>query len=578
MPGLFGDEFEIVLKEKNISKLAASMKKSVLESDDDENDADVAKKLKSKKLTLKERLEIITDRVVKRLGRQRKNIVVIRDDATFHDYITKCIESGRIAIDTETNNSLDPVTCKIMGLCLYYPGGKQAYIPVNHVNPDTGIKLDNQITEETIGKELKRIVDSGIMIIMANGKFDYEVIKCTCGIAIVPDWDTVICARLLDENERAGLKFQYIKYCDPTQKKYDIEELFESIPYELVDPMIFSLYAATDALMTDKVFLRQYDIITAPEYERLYWLFKNVEMPIVEVTAEMELTGVNVDQELGARLKEKYTTKLDDLTKEIEAEITALTPKIDAWKLTSDATDRTKQYQPKKSKKTLDEIEAAYPYVDKDGKRYKLGKPKIEQLTDPINVASPTQLAILLYDVIGCKATSKKSPRGTGEEEMNALAEMYPDLKLCKMILEFRSYCKLISSYIDTIPTLAKHWPDGRIRFHLNSLGTDTGRYSSGGKIKYNENGEQITVSGINIQNIPSRNAEIRLLFKATEDTHKVEINEDYYEVPEYDQVETSNGWIRVKDLKIGDIVIGEETKDVVKGIIISGSHYLIYV
>ena len=68
------------------------------------------------------------------MGHQKKNVVVIRNREAFSDYITNAIAAGRIAIDTETNNSTDPATCQIMGLCLYYPGGKQAYIPVHHVD------------------------------------------------------------------------------------------------------------------------------------------------------------------------------------------------------------------------------------------------------------------------------------------------------------------------------------------------------------------------------------------------------------------------------------------------------------
>jgi DNA polymerase-1 len=109
-------------------------------------------------------------------------------------------------------------------------------------------------------------------------------------------------------------------------------------------------------------------------------------------------------------------------------------------------------------------------------------------LSNPINLASPAQLAILFYDILGAPVVSKKSPRGTGEDELTAILEKRPELKLCELILKRRGIVKLITTYIDVIPALVKHWPDGRIRFHLNALGTDTGRYSSGGKLKFFEN------------------------------------------------------------------------------------------
>jgi DNA polymerase I-like protein with 3'-5' exonuclease and polymerase domains len=154
-----------------------------------------------------------------------------------------------------------------MGLCLYYKGGKQAYIPIHHVNPDTGEHLAWQLTEEDCREQLQRIKDAGTFIVMHNGKFDYEVIKCTCGIEIEPNWDTIIGAHTINESERMGLKFQYIDKIDPTQAKYDIESLF-IVPYKYVDPEIFALYAAHDAYMTDKLFEYQYDEMYSYVYEQ----------------------------------------------------------------------------------------------------------------------------------------------------------------------------------------------------------------------------------------------------------------------------------------------------------------------
>jgi hypothetical protein len=184
------------------------------------------------------------------------------------------------------------------------------------------------------------------------------------------------------------------------------------------------------------------------------------------------------------------------------------------------------------------------------GKRYKMGKRLCDILSDPINLASPAQLAVLFYDILECPVVSKKSPRGTGEDELEAIAEARPDLKLCNLILKRRGIVKLITTYIDVIPTLVQHWPDGRIRFHLNALGTDTGRYSSGGKLKFFENGEPVVVSGINIQNIPSHNKEIRMLFQGDTKYRETVSDNGIYEVKDCDEVETSKGWKFAIDLE----------------------------
>lgn len=589
---------------------------------------DTIKLLKSKKLSLAERLSIINERVLKVLGKQKNNIIVIKDRETFHSYITDCINTGRIDIDTETNNSLDPVTCKLMGLCLYAPGLKQAYIPINHRNPETKERLSWQLTEQDVAEELQRLLDAKTFIVMHNGKFDYEVICCTCAIRIRPDWDTMIAARLLNENEHASLKELYIKYVDKSQEKYKIDKLFAGVQYADVDPEIFALYAATDAMMTDKIFeLQEPKMLQADKdaTERkkvnpgapngLYWVFKHIEMPIVIVTAEMEMRGVAIDTDFGKKLKDKYDAELGRLDAEVANELAKLSETIMKWKLTKEANERVKIYAAKKTKMSKEKLEATYNQVDEHGKRFKYGKAKIDILEDPINLGSPAQLAVLFYDILKCEAVNKDKVRGAGKDELeklgsalekyseekskaldlseeeleetfenlsadedtyvdsedsDVLSEDVQDLfvhktaaKLCSLLLDRRKLVKLVSTYIDVIPELTKHWPDGRIRFHLNSLGTDTGRYSSGGKLKFMENEEAVEVSGINIQNIPSHNKEVRMLFRGSAKYHKVEEENNCFTIPETDEVETAEGWKLVTDLTIGDFILidGEAAK-----------------
>ena len=637
MESLFGEEFEIKIKKPRA--------KDVLKKLDeiDESEVDVDKLLKSKSVSLNDKLRIITDKVYRVLGKQIKNVVVLKTKDEYFAYIDKAIELGRIDVDTETNNSLDAVTCKLMGLCLYAPGQKQAYIPVNHVDPNTNIRLSWQLTEEDIKAGLVKIVlakqlNPNFLVIMHNGKFDYCVLKCTCGVAVIPDWDTMVAARLLNENEKAGLKDQYVSKIDPDQEKYSIEHLFTNIPYAVVDPKVFALYAATDAMMTDKLYEYQVVEMAKPEYgahmditgkhqiKGLRWLFHNVEMPIVIVTAEMELRGVCVDQEFGEKLQIKYNTQLEQTDDEINKILIALKPTILKWSLTPAATNATRVYVPKKSKMAEEKIIAQYPNVDDDGNRYKVGKSKASQLTDPVNLASPVQLAILFYDVLNISSIYNKDTRGTGKTELKEIAEKLKKFveeatreqleraieadnelgedeetdddgniiksteqkdgvddaeevvdedeqnfldantaklaaDLCVLLLKRRGLAKLLTTYIDVIPTLAKHWPDNRIRFHLNSLGTDTGRYSSGGKWKFPDaEGKNVQVSGINIQNIPSHNPEIRMLFKAQVDEGSVDVDDDNeIVVPEITEVETTDGFRYCRDLTIHDKLLTEE-------------------
>ncbi len=574
MEGLFGADFEL-----EITKPKSEVKKLVKKLDADSTkpaEVNAEKMLKSKKLSLQDRLAIINEKVIKILGKQRHNTIVIRSLNDFSDYIDKAIVAGRIAVDTETNNSLDPITCKLMGLCLYVPGEKQAYIPINHINNDTGELLPNQLTEADCKAQLQRILDAktalkggwapdyegqaytewysihvgasttadDVKIIMHNGKFDYKVIKCTCDIAVVPDWDTMLAAKVLDENEfSAGLKQQYISKIDPSQEKYSIDHLFENVEYAQVDPDIFALYAATDSMMTDKLYLWQRPLMEEAELENpalnIYKLFKEVEMPCLQVVAEMELAGINFDIEYADRLRVKYEAQLAAIDAKIDTELSQIAPKIEAWKQTPDATTPARVYVADKSKMTQEKIEKMYPHLDTAlNKRYKMGKAKIEQLEDPISLSSPTQLAILFYDILGL--STKANDRSTGEEALTELSKKSP---IASLLLERRGVVKLLDAFINSLPKKVNP-KTGKIHCSFHQYGAATGRFSS---------------SEPNLQQVPSHAKNIRMLFTADTDYHDIEVEDDSFTVPAADEIKVFNGWKSAKDLEIGDIISTDE-------------------
>lgn len=496
-------------------------------------------------------LKEIEKEVLRVLGKHQGNVLTITNLETFHDYVSKCISTGIVALDTETNNSLDPLTCKLMGLCLYAPDLKYSYIPINHRDPATKVRLSNQLTEEDVKNELKRILDSGIKIVAHNGKFDYQVLKCTCDICVIPYWDTMVATRLLNENEGYGLKYQYTSKIDKTQESYNIEKLFKNVQYADVKPEIFALYSAVDPYMTYRLY--EYQLPMMENEKRIFKLFMEIEMPLVPVVAEMELCGALVDLEYCQKLKDKYESKLKDIDDQLNDEILKTTPIIDKWKASVSGLEKERVFPPESRRKSMSEeqLEKRYPLFDPIGNlRYRHGKTFASQLKDPINLSSPKQLAILLYMVLGAPIVNRRKPNGTGKHEIEAiksevelrLKEHYTNIKenerieegekkktlggstvnkyesiirICALLSERRLVDKLITTYLDPIPSLAQHWNDGKVRFHYNQLGARTGRFTSGGDWKFYENETPITISGLNGQNLPSENHEIRLMFKA---------------------------------------------------------------
>lgn len=423
---------------------------------------------------LHSQLNRIKNEVYRILGKYKDNTIVIKTKEDLHNYITQAIENDIISIDTETNNSLDPITCKLMGACIYTPGEKNVYIPINHVDLTTKERLDWQLTEHDIHEEFLRLVNT--KIITHNGNFDYQVVKCTTDTQLSIYWDTYIGAKVLNENEIfANLKQQYIDKIDPSIEKYDIEHLFEELEYAIIDPELFALYAATDAYMTYKLFEWQKKQFEKPGHERLYSLFLNVEMPVVPVVAEMELNGICIDEEYSKKLSKKYHDKLEALNKEIDIELAKYDDIIARWRTTPEA-----MFQPKK-------VNA------KTGKE-SYAKSKSEQLSTPVSLSSPVQLAILIYDVLKTPVIDPKQPRGTGEDILGKL-----NIPLSKLILKQRGLNKLISTYIDKLPQCL-NIKDHRIHGSYLQYGTQTGRFAS---------------KDPNLQNIPSHNYDIRMMFTA---------------------------------------------------------------
>lgn len=564
---LWGEEFTLKEEDtKNILKKAKAPKK--LDSMTTEQ------KLKSSFVSIYDKMELIKENVYRILGHYVNDITVIRTYEDYKKYIDKAIENGKIAIDTETNNTLKVFEdCKLMGLCIYTPGEKAAYVPVNHrkftvTYNDKGKEqlvigklLEDQLTEAQIAEQLKRLGNT--YTVFHNAIFDIEVLQQTTRARVHVDWDTSVGASLIDENELRALKAQYRLHIDPAQEKYDIEHLFAGLPYAIFDPELFAFYAATDPLITYRLF-DEYQLpeLSKPENKDILELMKKVEIPIIDVVVDMETEGINVNSEYASKMSVLYHAKSDEKQKEIDAEVKANQHLIDAWKLSPEANARQKVFQPKKTKLTEAKIIEQYPYIDeKTKKRYKWSsKSPVEQLDDPIDLNSGQQLAIFLYDILKAPAVNKEKPRATDKDTLDQLAEE-EHIKVCELIKEKRAIDILINTFIDAIPAGVDK--NGRVHGRFDPQGTVTGRFAS---------------KEPNMQNIPSHDKTVRMIFKPTVKEYQVECQNNSYQVNTIEEVYTREGWKFVKDLVIGDKLEVEDTFDTIKDIKKQDNIYILYV
>lgn len=386
-------------------------------------------------------IERIKNTVDKYLGKHKDDFMVIQDCALLDEYISACNKNNVVAIDTETTG-LDPLQDKIVGLCLYTPNMKPCYVPINHISYITNERIPNQLNEQLVGSCLQKLTSEHI--IMFNANFDVRVVRNQLGVRLVCDWDCYLASRLLNENEpHKGLKALHQKYVlQDAEEEFNFEALFKGVSAEKIPINVFYLYAAKDAIVTYELYEYQkkylyYDRTVTAEARNgmngVSWVFHNIEMPCVEIVADMEDTGIELDLQYAEQLSVKYHKALEE-----------------------------------KANKFYELLDKYADDIDKFIRTH--GNVKLD---NPINIASSSQISVLLYDILKIAPVDTKNPRGTGEAILVKI-----DNPITNAILEYREVAKLLSTYIDKLPECVNS-KDGRIHCKFNQYGADTGRFSS---------------------------------------------------------------------------------------------------
>lgn len=409
------------------------------------------------------KIESIKELCNSKLGMYADKYKIINTKEDLSAYIDLCIQNGEVAIDTETTG-LDPILDKIAGICIYTQNEKAAYIPINHTNYITHERTENQLKEMDCKPFIQRLADTNTKVIMFNAAFDIRVIRNQIGVDLTCYFDAYLAARCLNENEPSNkLKHLHNKYClDGKGDAWTFDDLFNGVIFTDVPIKSAYLYAARDAEITYELYRYQLQFLdTSSEkckdsLQGVANVFWNIEMPCVSVIAQMEDTGVQFNTKTQKELSEKYHKLLEEKRQQ-------------CYLLLEEYKNQIAEY---------------------------LHKNTNNKLSDPINLNSPTQLAVLLYDILKIEPLDRKTPRGTGEAVLSKI-----DLPFCKALLEYRTIDKLIGTYIDKLLNCVNP-KDGRIHCKFNQYGADTGRMSS---------------SEPNLQNIPSHNKDIRQMFCASD-------------------------------------------------------------
>lgn len=404
---------------------------------------------------------------------------IIRDAQRLREYMDHIRENGAYVLDMETTG-LDCYNDILVGACLYTPGEQSVYVPFNHTDIENK-RVADQMEEAEVKEILQPVVTSDkLKAINHNIKFDNKFLIMNWGIRMGwIYWDTQLAGWVLNENERHQLKPMYNKYVAHGKAGDDtFDDLFEDTPCNYLPIDVFGIYGANDGIKTWKLYEFQCKYLTPEhkreDYRKLYHVFMDIEMPLVDVCTDMEIRGVEIREDYAKELSEEFGKE------KVEVE-----------------------------KKCDDYVAQFDEYIRGNNLLMRLTKG-----TAKINYNSPQQVAELFYGVFKLRSVSRKEPRGTGDKIMqkflnqakkantkksNAFAEFIENY------LRYKEITKLVGTYVDKIPAV-KDPKTNAVHTTFNQYGAVTGRFSSSDQ-----------VSKINLQNIPSKEKRIRKIFRARE-------------------------------------------------------------
>lgn len=430
------------------------------------------------------------------------NSICIHTKDELNDYINKCIEAGIIGIDTETTG-LDRIKDHIVGFSLYYPGGKECYVPLKHLVPIFDSLYPNQLTYEDAHDCLLRLQNSNVKQIYANVDFDLWFFWKDLKIDFKKNfyYDVILAWRCLKEDEKDNrLKPMYAKYVKKGQiEAKTFRDFFTPQLFPYSKPEVASLYAANDAKITYELFIWQlpYTQIDNPKCKRHHLqqiakIIWGVEFPLVPVMQDLCRNGIYFDPKASNAITKQYDSILKDELNKLSAMVDDILARSTASTALSSAPFRS-------------------------GKDF--------------SATSPKHVQYLVYDLL--HVPEGRDGKSTSKE---VLAEI--DEPVVKQIVKVRSYKTLINSFVHKLPQVVAK--DGRIHSNFKQIGAATGRLSS---------------ENPNVENIPSKNGNIRHVFRGQPSYTEVIQNDtlEFY-LANYDMLYKSDGSkIEVNDLQPGD-------------------------
>lgn len=347
---------------------------------------------------------------------QQINIQIVDSENKLDNLMARLAESSVLSFDTETT-STNQMEAELVGISLAVEPGNAYYIPVGHLNTN-----GNQLSLEMVLSALRDpLTDPKLQKVGHNIKYDY-VVMARYGIKTSPlTFDTMIAEWLVNPNSR-NLGLKNLAWVRLGIQMTEIEDLIgkgkqqksmAQVPISKV-----AQYAADDA----EVLLRlKPQLQSELEQSQAVRLFEELELPLISVLADMEMTGIGLDT---GYLKEMS----DDL------------------------------------KEDLEEIERQI----------------FSSVGSNFNINSPQQLSEALFNQLNLAPPdrTRKTASGYYSTAAGVLEAMKGSHPVVDLILKHRELSKLKSTYVDALP-LQVNPQTHRVHTSYNQTGSVTGRIAS---------------------------------------------------------------------------------------------------
>jgi DNA polymerase-1 len=354
----------------------------------------------------------------------------------FEYWLSELEKADLFAFDTETT-SLDYMLAEIVGVSFAIKPGQAAYVPVAHDYMDAPEQLSRQWVLEKLRPLLE---NKNKRKIGHNLKYDMEVLLNVSihlqGITFDSMLESYVVDSTASRHDMDTLAQRYLHY-----KTISFEEVAgkgaKQLSFNQVPLETAGVYAAEDADITLRLHQILWPILESRQPQKQ--VFETIEMPLVPVLVRMERMGVLVDAKCLAVQSSELGTRLLELEKEC----------------------------------------------------HRLAE-------QSFNINSPKQLQEILFTQMKLPII-ERTPTGQPSTAESVMQELAQDYLLPKVILEYRSFSKLKSTYTDKLPQQINP-STGRIHTSYHQAITATGRLSS---------------TDPNLQNIPIRTPEGRKIRSA---------------------------------------------------------------